>query len=371
MKYPRPQYRDPSIKIQSVKTAYGPDRVDAPDFETEITPRENFRRALARKDPLWFPNALTDKITINTNDIISAPVHGMQIHSDFSKVPTADYEFKDWFNTDWTWVCSAGGPMLTPGTQLLSDITDWEKIVKFPDLSEWDFKEKAAEFMKTIYNPDKAVSYDMGRGVTERLVSIMGGYTDALPALLIEPEAVKDFFNAYADFLIRHFDAVNALYPLDIITIHDDWGTERDTFFSEKVMEELVYEPTKRIIDHIKSHDIFIEWHTCGNVTRFFPYMVELGCDVAQVQRRAVDTPKMKEKFGDKIGFCATLEGIDITSPPPRDEYVEAVGKTVDIFAPGGGSYLFMFSPNPEITWAACAENFCRSKELYDNERKG
>jgi hypothetical protein len=365
MKYPRPQYLDPSIKTERVKMPFGPDSAVAPVFDTPITPRENFRRCIGRQSPLWFPNSLTEKITLNANDVIAWQVRGMQLHSDFDRKVTEDYAFKDWFNTDWTWVCSAGGAMLTPGTQLLDDVTQWEKKVVFPNLDEWGFKEKADEFMKTAYDSNKAVSYDMGRGVTERLVSVMGGYMDSMEALLLEPEAVADFFNAYADFMIRFFDKINALYPLDIITIHDDWGTERDTFFSEKVMEELVFEPTKRILDHIKSHDIFIEWHTCGAVTRFFPYMVDLKCDIAQVQRRVVDMPKMKELYGDKIGFCAMLEGINPMVQPSHEEFIEAVRKTVDIYAPGGGSYLMMFTPDQQLLWDACAENYCRSREMF------
>ena len=370
MKYPRPEYLDASIKTQEVNMAFSPEVITAPAFDTPITPRDNFRRCIARENPLWLPNSLTERIPLNTNDIIAHKVRGMQIHSDFLKKATEDYHFKDWFNTDWTWVCSAGGAMLTPGTQLMADITQWEKLVVFPDLDEWGFEEKAAEFMKTGYDPNKALSYDIGRGMTERLVSVMGGYTDSMEALLVEPEAVADFFDAYSDFMIRVFDRINALYPLDIVTLHDDWGTERDTFFSERVMEELVFEPTKRLIDHIRSAGVFLEMHSCGNVTRFFPYMLELKCDVAQVQRRAVDMPEMKEKYGDKIGFCAGLEGIDPAKPPEPREFIAAVRKTVDIYAPGGGSYLNMFTPEPKLLWEACAENYCYSMELYDDLRK-
>ena len=370
MKYPRPKYQDPSVKMQTVMHPYAPDLVNVPKFETPITPRENFRRSLGRKNPLWLPNGLTDKTTLGTNDIALHEVRGMQIHSNFRIKATEDYEFKDWFNTDWTWVCSAGGAMLTPGTILTDDITKWKTEIVFPNLDEWGFEEKAADFMKNTYDPSKALSYDMGRGVTERLVSVLGGYELSMEALLVEPEAVSDFFNAYADFLIKVFDRVSALYPLDIITIHDDWGTERDTFFSEKVMEELVFEPTKRIIDHIKSKDVFIEWHTCGNVTRFFKYLYELGCDIAQVQRRVVDFPAMKEKFGDRVGFCAFLEGIDVFQPFTNEEYLEAVKRTVDIYAPGGGSYINVFVPDEGLLFDACAESYYRSMEFYENESK-
>ena len=366
MTYIRPQYLDPAVKVQSVGVAFGAAVVDTPMFDTPITPRENFRRCIARQNPVWMPNSLTDKITINTNDVIMHTVRGMQIHSNFLKKATEDYTFKDWFNTDWTWVHSAGGAMLTPGTKLMDDITKWEQQVVFPDLTEWGFEEKAAEFMKTKHDPKKALSYDIGRGMTERLVSLMGGYEDAMISLLIEPEAVADFFEAYTEFMIRVFDKLNSLYPLDIVTLHDDWGTERDTFFSEKVMETLVFNPTKRLIDHIKSVDVFLEMHTCGNVNRFFPYMCELNCDIAQVQRRVVDMPKMKEKYGDKIGFCASLEGIDTTKPFTPDEYIQAVQRTNDIYAPGGGSYIGLFASDKKLLWDACAENFCYSREIYD-----
>ncbi|MCL2391550.1 MAG: hypothetical protein FWC66_02940 [Oscillospiraceae bacterium] len=367
MKHLRPKYLDPQVKTQIVQQPYGALTATAPKFDTPITPRENFRRSISRQNPLWMPIGVIDKITLGANDVMLHKVRGLQIHSDFLTKVTEDYEFKDWFDTDWTWVCSAGGAMLTPGTQLLDDITKWEKVVKFPDLTEWGFEEKAKQFMASGYDPDKALSYDMGRGLTERLVSICGGYEDSMEALLVEPEAVADFFEVYSNFQIRFFDMLHALYPLDIITIHDDWGTERDTFFSEKVMEDLVFEPTKKVIDHIKSKGVFIEWHTCGNVTRFFPYMYQLGVDIAQVQRRVIDFPKMKELYGDKIGFCAAPEGLDLTKPYTHEQYIDAVKRTIDIYSEGGGSYLSAFTPDEKLLWDACAEGYYRGLELYEN----
>ena len=58
-----------------------------------------------------------------------------------------------------------------------------------------------------------------------------------------------------------------------------------------------------------------------------------------------------------------------IKKPPTPEEYMEAVGRTVDIYAPGGGSYLMMFNPDEELLWDACAENYYRSTEYYENVR--
>ena len=369
MKYERPKFGDPNVATEKVTAIFSNVENEVPKFETSITPVENFRRTAARKDPLWMPCSTTDFQTLMTHDVASGIVRGMQIHSDLKRPAPEDYEFKDWFGTDWTFVRSAGGAMLTPGTQLLEDITDWEKNIVWPDFSEWGFEEKAAGYMRDKYDPRKVMHYDIGRGCTERLVSIMGGYTESMLALAVEPEAVADFFSAYADFVISFFDKINSLYPLDLVTLHDDWGTERDTFFSEKMMEELVFEPTKKIVDHIKSKNVVFELHACGNVTRFIPHSIKMGAELLQLQRRAVDVPELKRKYGDKVGFCTQMEGFDFTKEYTQDEVISLVRNSVDLYAPGGGCYTSVMFREPEKQWAALAELHYYSRELYDKEQ--
>ena len=369
--YKNSKYYDANVKYDTARWWGYPDGVDVPRFDTPITARENFRRAVGRNNPCWMPNPLTDAQPIMANDVMGHMVDGKQIHSDMSSRSDGDYNFRDWFNTEWTWVQSAGGAMLRPGTQCLSDILNWEKEIVWPDLTVWGFEEKAAWYMREVYNPDKAHTYNMGRGLTERLVSLLGGYTETMIALAVEPEAVRSFFERLADFIIDMFDVISSLYPLDMVTMHDDWGTEKDTFFSEKMMEELVFEPTKRIVDHVKSRDIYFELHSCGNVTRFLPYMVDLGIDVVQLQRRAVDLPAMKAKYGNKIGYCTGgLEGLEFGVPVSVEEFCEAVRRTVDIYGPGGGSYASVSSPSKDILHAGLTELYCYSRELYDAEHQ-
>ena len=369
MKYPRPEFGDPSVKTQTVTVPYSGEQLEAPVFDTPITPKENFKLAAARNSPLWVPNALTDIQGLVTQAVAGHDVRGMQIHNDMARKATEDYLFYDWFGASWTWVCSAGGAMLTPGTIVLEDITEWEKKLEWPDLSEWGFEEKAAQYMKDTYNPSKIMQYDLGRGCTERLVSIMGGYTEAMTALAVEPEAISDFFNRYMDFMISVFDKMNSLYPLDMVTLHDDWGTERDTFFSEKMMEELVFEPTKRFVDHVKSKGVIFEMHSCGNITRFAPYMIELGADLLQIQRRAVDVPMLKKQYGDKIGFNGMIEGIVPGASCTEEEIVAAVRSSVDTYAAGGGFYTGIPFRDPKDIWTSLSELYAYSREYYDAER--
>jgi hypothetical protein len=314
MTYPRPPYLQPGTKTEKAKIMFTNLEVEAPKFDTPIKPLENFQRAAKRNNPLWVPNSLTDMQLLMIQDIAI----GDQIGPDFNRHALKDYLFTDWFGVSWTWVCSAGGAVTTPDTCLLADITDWESVLKFPVLSQWDFKTKADDFLKNKYDPDKVLHIDLGPGCVQRLISVLGGYAEGMLAFATEPEAVRAFFDRFADFMIEVVDLLYTYYPINMLTIHDDWGTERDTFFSPKMMEDLLFEPTKRIIRHIKSKGSIYMQHTCGNVSRFIPYMIDMGTDLLQIQRRAVNIPAMKELYGDQIGFNVGIEGIEPAGPYPE-----------------------------------------------------
>ena len=371
MKYERPLYGDANVPVYKYKKKLRNKReLDLPAFDFPVTPKENFMLAARRKTPYWMPSSLYDLQSLVSQELVTGNVRGMQCSFDVTRMTPENYTFYDWFNTNWTYVASAGGPMLTPGFVLCEDITQWEKDVVFPDLSEWDFTTAAEEFMKTRYDPTRALHIDIGIGATERLVSVMGGYTEAMLAFAVEPEAVRAFLDRFADFTIEYVDLIARLYPVDMMTYHDDWGTEKDTFWSERMMEEIVYEPTKRIVDHIHSKGILFEFHCCGNIKRFLPYMIDIGMDFLQLQRRANDIPGMKERFGDKIGFNLSIEDTVPGETYAKEEMAEKIRKTVDLYGRGGGAYLNIFAFHPETAWNITSELICYSREYYDRERE-
>ncbi len=339
----------------------------APVFDTPISRRENFFRAAHRDHPRWVPIPASDIQDLHINQL-ATPQGETQLGPDFIRYAKEDYRFFDIFGNSWTWVASAGGAMLTPGTKLVDDICDWEKQIRFPDFNSWDFRETAEKYMKEEYDPEKVMHINIHQGLTEMLVAFLGGYGEGMLAMAVEPEAVKAFFDRYAQYMIDFFDLLDSLYPIDFITYHDDWGTERDTFFSAAMMEDLVFEPTKRIIDHIKGRGKVFELHSCGRIERFLPYMCDLGVDFLQIQRRANDMPALKEKYGDRIGFMAGIEGIAFGKPCSDAQLAELIKNTVEIYAPGGGFYPVLFGTTEEILWKQSAEMYCCSREFYDRE---
>jgi len=372
MKYPRPKFLEEGVKTLTVRNQYGGAELVLPIFDTPITPKENFIRAAKRDNPLWVPNHLSDTQDFQINQLGKHKLGKYQNGSDFLNPSPVDYIYIDPYGASWTWVASVQGAMLTPGsTPIIDDITKWEQQVKWPNLDEWTYAEVAEDFMKNHYDPNRALHVNIFQGCTEVLVALMGGYGEGMLAMAMEPEAVRDFFECFADHMIEFYDLMKQLYPpLTYVTYHDDWGTERETFFSPAMMEDLVFEPTKRIVQHVKDDGVFFELHSCGKIERFLPYMIDMGIDFLQIQRRAVDIPKMKELYGDKIGFNPMLEDYNAGEHYTNDEIIAIVRKTVDLYAKGGGFYPWVFESDPEAVWTLCTELYAYSREYYDRSQK-
>ena len=373
MKYPRPAYLAPDVKTTTNRTSFGLIPIIAPIFNAPISARENFFRAARRDKPVWVPVSYTDIQSLAINELADEkPAEGgkpgVQLGPRFTELPDYDYTFLDGHGNSWSWVAKVGGAMLTPGTKVLEDICDWEKVLKFAGFNDWNFRETAEKYMKNTYDPNKVMHINIHQGLTEMLVAFLGGYEEGMVAMAIEPEACSEFFAAFAQYMIDFFEFLDSLYPIDFITYHDDWGTERDTFFSEKMMEDLVFEPTKKIIDHIKGKGKVFELHSCGMIERFVPYMCDLGVDFLQFQRRANDVPMLKQKYGDRIGFNAPIENMAPGVNYSDDEIIKMVQNTVDLYGKDGGLYPWLHASDPEKVWLITSELYCYSREYYENK---
>ena len=363
MKYERPVWgRDPSVQV---KTVFGGLTLTLPKFDYPITPKENFYRALRHDHPLWVPFTPLELQEMHMAHLYTSGPEGTQLGPMLGD-PRPRYSYTDAFGNHWTYDRDAGGACMTIGTRICDDILKWEKQIPWPDLHEWNLEERAEQFMKEEYDPDKPLHLDLYHGPFQSMADYLGGFAEALEAMYVEPEASRALFDRFADWMIWLIDKLSALYPVDLFTIHDDWGTEKDAFFSPAMMEELLYEPTKRIIDHVHNLGKMYQFHCCGKIDRFMPTMVELQTESTQIQRRVNDIPEYKRLYGDKIGFMAPLEG---WKPGLSDEEIAAVVReNLEIYAAGGG-YLPSAFADPETMWKLASEIYCGSREYYDSRK--
>ncbi len=364
MKYVRPPY-DPDAEFITARPIFGDFPMKAPKIERPISIKENFKRAAEHNNPLWVPDFATDIKRVLTYEL-GGPEKRELGEGDCPAARGAKEreDFEDEMGAVWTFVPDAGGPMLKPGhPPVLEDITRWEKDLKWPDLNDVDFIGLQEKFLKENEGDDRVLFMNLGSFITEKLVSILGGYEQGMIALMEEPEAVKDFFWAYSKFTVDYYKKMTQLVKLDFVNYHDDFGTERDTFFSEKIMEDLVYEPTKYLVDTLKNDGASVQLHSCGKIERFVPYMVDLGINFLQIQDRANDMLMLKDKYGDKIGFNIFLGWAPDATPEQIDEIIH---NAVDTYGKTGGMYTAMMAFDEKALWYAEHELYAYSREYYE-----
>ena len=213
--------------------------------------KENMLRVYRHQEPEYTPLF---------SDFNSAMLGGMDFINERPEIPGVNL---DWFGQSWTWEEKTHAANPTPGKPLLTDITQWREVVKFPDLDAIDWETHAAKDTANWDRENKLSRVTVGFGLWERLFSIMP-FEDALCALLEEPEACYEFFGAIADYKIRLHDLVIKHYKPDVLVMHDDYGDGRALFMPPETWRQLIKPHLKRVVDAVQSKGVIYEHHNCG-----------------------------------------------------------------------------------------------------------
>ena len=152
----------------------------------------------------------------------------------------------------------------------------------------------------------------MLNGWFERLISLMD-FEGAVMAMFDEDQkdAVKAFFDKLTDLYIRIYDKLLTYFPaIDGFNIHDDWGSQKETFFSPAVAEEMLVPYIRRLTDHLHAKGKICDFHCCGQNLKQVPNMIGCGFDSWSGQPMN-DTAKAYELYGDRILIGVYAPGLD------------------------------------------------------------
>jgi hypothetical protein len=138
-------------------------------------------------------------------------------------------------------------------------------------------------------------------GWYERLISFMD-FEGAVVAMIDEDQtqAVKDLFDKLSDLYIRILDKYLSYFPqIDAICFHDDWGSQKETFFSPDTVEEMIVPYMRRVTDYLHSKGKFCDLHSCGQLFKQVPNMIAAAGIHGTPGNE--DTHKIYELYGDEI----------------------------------------------------------------------
>ena len=356
MKLPKFDKKELEI-VGTVPAAHG--MPEMPIFNYPCTMKEAVKAAY-RKEPVWMIFGIDMKMMtpgVNPDNIARAFSFEAIPHK-----PVTDGTVPDMFGVEWEFVPAVGGAMVRPGKPFAEDAWDLLEKVKWPDPDSWDWEGSAkANNGSKFLDPNNFNVIGFLNGWFERLISMLD-FENALMALYDEDqkEAVHKFFDKLTDTYINILGHYCDAYPeLDGFSIHDDWGSQKETFFSPELCAEMIVPYMRRVTDYLHSRGKTCELHSCGQNIKQIPNMIAAGWD-SWFPQDIVDTHKAFELYGDKL-IIGVDPMIDKTGKTDDEMRAEA-RKFVDTYMQPGKMAFFHYKMD------CCTKAF--TEELYEYSRK-
>ncbi|MCL2813135.1 MAG: hypothetical protein FWD23_00900 [Oscillospiraceae bacterium] len=187
------------------------------------------------------------------------------------------------------------------------------------------------------------------------------GIDTFLLALMEEPEWCHDMIMHGADLNLQMLDAMwDAGYELDCLFWCDDMGYKGSAFFSLDMYRSFLKPAHQKLIDWAHSKNIPAHLHSCGNVMKLVPELVDMGLDgLNPLEIKAgMDPVKLKGEFGDKLLLHG---GIDAMRWKDID-YIEAEARRlIPVLMENGG---YIFGSDHSVPHDVSLENFGRIVNL-------
>lgn len=258
---------------------------------------------------------------------------------------------KDMFGVEWIYEPEAMGSMVMPGNPLFTDANEWEEKLVWPDVDSWDWEGSAQENRGHYLNNDLYNVAWIQNGFFERLISFMD-FESAILALCDEDQqdAVTALLTRISDVYIDIISHFHHYFPeIDGFYIHDDWGSQKNTFFSPTVAEEMIVPHMRKVTDHIHSLGMLAECHSCGQNISQVPNYIKAGWDAWSPQPGVNNTREIHEKYGDQI-MIGVLPDPVAEDASDEEKYNAGVAYANEFCKPERPSYLNVEGGGPFLS---------------------
>ena len=292
-----------------------------------LTPKENTLAILNREQPDWVGDIMP------TLALVFDPL----VMADVPRPGQMD--FFDTWGTYRPWPEGIPGPhpVINDEYKVLRHIEDWEKEVKFPELTGYDWT-AAEEQARNIDRKEQFVGAFHALGIFERTHFLMG-MEDAFCAFYEEPEAMHDLQRAICNWKLDYIDEYCKHIQPEIVFYHDDWGTKRSTFLSPEMWREFIKPLQKEIADEYHNRGIIYMHHSDCFCEPLANDMMDLGVDIWQGAIPQNDIVAIQEATKDRgqLAMAGGIDGpaIDIEGYPEEDIRAE-VRRAIDTYCERG-----------------------------------
>lgn len=184
-------------------------------------------------------------------------------------------------------------------------------------------------------------------------------------SLVIEPEWIEDYNRTILDFYIRHFEIAFSQAGLpDGVWLSEDLAYNQGLFCSPATLEALYLPFYRAFTDYLHGKGCKVILHSCGNVARALPIIVEAGFDALHPMqiRAGCDPLDIARRYGDKLVLLGGLDS-HLLEKGDAKEIEDAQVRLMEGMRDAGARYIF--SSDHSISTNVAYDTYRRVMDTY------
>ena len=195
-------------------------------------------------------------------------------------------------------------------------------------------------------NPDLFRIINMGWGIFEQTWRICG-FEETMCNIAAEEEFYGELVEKISDLYVQMVEYC-ADVEADAFLFGDDWGSQTGVIIGPHKWRKFIKPAWKKVYDKVHAQGKYVISHSCGSVYDIIPDAIEIGLDMlesVQPETYGMNPFKLKEEFGDKLGFWGTLGSQSVIPFWKPDEIKEHIKKLKKEMSVNGGYILAPAKP--------------------------
>ncbi|MBT3200007.1 MAG: hypothetical protein HN350_08820 [Phycisphaerales bacterium] len=181
-------------------------------------------------------------------------------------------------------------------------------------------------------------------GTFERCHGLLG-FQQMMTYMASKPKVVHDILDKVTEYRIGY---AKKIVEMGAKVAHhgDDLGTQTGVMFSRDMFLEFVLPRLKQAWQPYNDAGIPIIMHSCGDITKFIPDLIDIGLRVLEPIQPCMDLEYLKREFGKDLVFWGGIETQDLLPFGKPEQVKEMARKAIRTLGKGGGHII---APSQEV----------------------
>ena len=272
--------------------------------------------------------------------------------------------FENFWGHEDTQIVTENDSYLSTSYYPFNNVSSIEEIdaYRWPSTDDFDYS-VITELVHRF--PDKAIV--IGHEGSFQYVTYLINMEEFFVLMVDEPEIAQHLLDKMVEFELAHyrkmFEAGEG--KIDILRVHDDYGTQQSLLFSVELWRTFFKENTKKLVDLAHSFGALYQQHSCGAIEPLIDDFIQCGVDILEPLQKVngLEPERLKEKYQDRIAFYGGIDTQTIIPFGTVQDVTNEVKRYTSALNTDKGGYILMASQ-----WFEVDAPFANIEAIYAPE---